>query len=109
MSERDSKSCKKSVRKVLINSILPGYNPPKYAANEVKTSKYTLLSFLPRNLSEQFHGVANFYFLGVVVLQWFPQFMTTSFIVPVLPIAVIIAVTGLKVRISVSRSKWFNV
>ena len=33
------------------------------------TSKYTLLSFLPRNLFEQFSRVANFYFLILLILQ----------------------------------------
>lgn len=87
-------------RKVLINTSLPFYKPPKYPPNEVKTSKYTVFSFLPRNLYEQFHGVANFYFLGVVILQWFPEFKTVDFAVPTLPIAIIIGVTAIKVCIA---------
>ena len=86
-------------RKVLINTNLPCYKPPKYPPNEVKTSKYTLLSFLPKNLYEQFHGAANFYFLGVVILQWFPEFKTVDFVVPILPVAIIIGVTALKVNL----------
>lgn len=36
--------------------------------NKIKTSKYTLLMFLPKNLMEQFRRVVNFYFLIVTVI-----------------------------------------
>jgi magnesium-transporting ATPase (P-type) len=51
-----------------------------YAAtsNCVVSSKYTLLSFLPLNLFEQFHNVANLYFLLVGVLQAIPPLSTTA-------------------------------
>ncbi|GBP58870.1 Probable phospholipid-transporting ATPase IF, partial [Eumeta japonica] len=32
--------------------------------NKIKTSKYSLLTFLPKNLMEQFRRIANFYFLS---------------------------------------------
>ena len=37
--------------------------------NNIKTSKYTLLTFLPLNLFEQFQRLANFYFLCLLILQ----------------------------------------
>ena len=37
--------------------------------NFIKTSKYTLLTFLPLNLFEQFQRAANFYFLCLFILQ----------------------------------------
>ena len=40
-----------------------------YANNRIKTSKYTLLTFLPLNLLEQFQRLANFYFLCLLILQ----------------------------------------
>lgn len=36
--------------------------------NKIKTSKYTVLWFIPKNLSEQFRRVVNFYFLIVTVI-----------------------------------------
>ncbi|XP_048480436.1 phospholipid-transporting ATPase IF isoform X1 [Plutella xylostella] len=36
--------------------------------NKIKTSKYTLLTFLPKNLTEQFRRIVNFYFLIVTVI-----------------------------------------
>jgi hypothetical protein len=40
-----------------------------FPSNELVTSKYTLISFLPKNLYEQFKRVANMYFLMLVCLQ----------------------------------------
>ncbi|CAH0714141.1 unnamed protein product, partial [Brenthis ino] len=40
----------------------------KRKRNKIKTSKYTLLMFIPKNLSEQFRRVVNFYFLIVTVI-----------------------------------------
>eukprot|EP01012_Entosiphon_sulcatum_P005957 TRINITY_DN12775_c0_g2_i1.p1 TRINITY_DN12775_c0_g2~~TRINITY_DN12775_c0_g2_i1.p1 ORF type:complete len:1309 (-),score=248.66 TRINITY_DN12775_c0_g2_i1:349-4275(-) len=48
-----------------------GTNPP-FASNGIRTSKYTPLTFLPLNLYEQFHKVANIYFLVISVLQFLP-------------------------------------
>lgn len=35
-----------------------------YESNQVLTSKYNIITFLPRNLIEQFRRVANVFFLG---------------------------------------------
>ena len=43
--------------------------PGAFASNELITAKYSLLSFLPVNLYEQFKRVANLYFLTLVCLQ----------------------------------------
>jgi phospholipid-translocating ATPase len=39
-----------------------------YPRNKVRTTKYTPLSFLPKNLYFQFSNVANIYFLLIVIL-----------------------------------------
>lgn len=39
------------------------------AHNGVRTSKFTVLTFLPVNLFQQFSRVANFYFLIIALLQ----------------------------------------
>lgn len=53
---------------------------PDYATstNCVISSKYTLITFLPKNLFEQFSNLANLYFLLVGVFQIVPQFSTTD-------------------------------
>jgi len=45
----------------------------KFKSNKIRTSKYTILTFLPLNLFEQFHRLANVYFLILVILNWIPQ------------------------------------
>ncbi|KAH9484538.1 Putative phospholipid-transporting ATPase C24B11.12c [Psilocybe cubensis] len=67
-----------------------------YTTNQVITSKYTLITFIPRNLFEQFRRVANIFFLGIAVLQFFPKFSTLSAGVVILPLVIIVTVTALK-------------
>ncbi|CAG2111469.1 unnamed protein product, partial [Medioppia subpectinata] len=43
-----------------------------FADNRIRTTKYTIITFLPKNLFEQFHRFANLYFLGIQVLNWIP-------------------------------------
>ena len=40
-----------------------------FQGNEISTSKYSLLTFLPKNLFEQFRRIANAYFLFLLCLQ----------------------------------------
>ncbi|CAG5116518.1 unnamed protein product, partial [Candidula unifasciata] len=40
--------------------------------NHISTSKYNIITFLPKNLFEQFQRLANTYFLGLLVLQMLP-------------------------------------
>jgi len=37
--------------------------------NHITTSKYSVITFLPKNLFEQFQRIANAYFLFLLVLQ----------------------------------------
>lgn len=37
--------------------------------NAIKTAKYNIFTFLPLNLYEQFHRMANVYFVFVILLQ----------------------------------------
>jgi phospholipid-transporting ATPase len=48
------------------------------AGNAVRTSKYTLYTLLPLNLSEQFSKLANIYFLIISLLQLFTNLSPTS-------------------------------
>ena len=40
-----------------------------FCGNDVSTTKYSLLSFVPKNLWEQFQRVANLYFLLISLVQ----------------------------------------
>ncbi|KAG6844765.1 hypothetical protein H0H87_003988 [Tephrocybe sp. NHM501043] len=68
----------------------------RYQRNKVRTTKYTILTFLPKNLYEQFRRVANLFFLSLVVLQLFTVFGAPSGSISVLPLAFILAVTAIK-------------
>uniref|UniRef100_A0A8C3XZ95 Phospholipid-transporting ATPase n=1 Tax=Catharus ustulatus TaxID=91951 RepID=A0A8C3XZ95_CATUS len=66
-----------------------------YMNNKIRTTRYTLLNFLPRNLFEQFHRVANLYFLFLVVLNWVPvveAFQKEITMLPLIGVLTIIAV-----------------
>lgn len=67
-----------------------------YATNQVLTSKYTILTFIPRNLLEQFRRVANVFFLCIAILQFFPKFSTISPGLVLLPLLIVLTITALK-------------
>ncbi|KAG5263969.1 hypothetical protein AALO_G00270670 [Alosa alosa] len=68
----------------------------QYKGNAVKTTKYTLWSFVPKNLYEQFHRVANIYFVGLAVLNFVPVVNAFQPEVALIPICVILALTAIK-------------
>ncbi|GAA5813849.1 hypothetical protein MFLAVUS_007336 [Mucor flavus] len=67
-----------------------------YPSNRVRTAKYTPLSFVPKNLFEQFRNVANLYFLFLVILQCIPLFGVTEPAVSALPLIFILILTAIK-------------
>ncbi|XP_064422995.1 phospholipid-transporting ATPase VB [Latimeria chalumnae] len=71
-------------------------NARYYSGNGIRTTKYTLLSFLPKNLFEQFHRFANLYFLFLVLLNWFPQVEVFHREITMLPLVVVLATIGIK-------------
>jgi hypothetical protein len=50
----------------------------KYSSNVVTTSKYSVLTFLPKTLFEQFQRLANIFFLIVSGLQMFTDLSPTG-------------------------------
>lgn len=68
----------------------------KLATNEISTAKYTLLTFLPVNLFEQFMRIANLYFLLCAILQLIPGLSPTSWFTTVAPLVFVLAVNAIK-------------
>lgn len=64
--------------------------------NRICTTKYTFLSFLPKNLLEQFHRVANLYFIFIVLLNWVPSIQAFGKEVAMIPVLFVLGVTALK-------------
>lgn len=89
-------------RVVVPNHMVPPKTPRKdhpngrRPNNRVRTTKYTLLSFLPRNLLEQFHRVANLYFIFIVLLNWFPAINAFGKEISMIPVLFVLGVTAVK-------------
>jgi len=63
-------------RRIFFNLPLPqdardenGHPINHFARNKIRTSKYTALSFIPKDLWYQFHNIANMYFLFIIILS----------------------------------------
>uniref|UniRef100_A0A5F9DA53 Phospholipid-transporting ATPase n=1 Tax=Oryctolagus cuniculus TaxID=9986 RepID=A0A5F9DA53_RABIT len=64
--------------------------------NTIKTSKYNAFNFLPLNLFEQFQRLANAYFLILLFLQLIPQISSLPWYTTVIPLVVVLSITGVK-------------
>ncbi|CAK1544710.1 unnamed protein product [Leptosia nina] len=87
---------------VIPNHLIPDKTPPKdhpnghRCNNKIRTTKYTFLSFLPKNLFEQFHRIANVYFIFIVLLNWVPAINAFGKEVAMLPVLFVLTVTAIK-------------
>ncbi len=66
-----------------------------FVDNEIKTSKYNIVTFFPRNLFEQFRRIANFYFLTIAVVQLFIDSPVSPF-TSISPLVFVVFVTMVK-------------
>ncbi|KAI3369048.1 hypothetical protein L3Q82_026016 [Scortum barcoo] len=72
-------------------------NPNRHCAdNKIKTTKYTVLSFLPKNLFEQFHRFANVYFVFIALLNFVPVVNAFQPELALAPVVFILSVTAIK-------------
>ncbi|KAF3834831.1 hypothetical protein F7725_027389 [Dissostichus mawsoni] len=72
-------------------------NPNRhYSNNKIKTTKYTVLSFLPKNLFEQFHRFANVYFVFIALLNFVPVVNAFQPELALAPVVFILSVTAIK-------------
>ncbi|KAF9572155.1 hypothetical protein EC968_010241 [Mortierella alpina] len=93
----------KDSRRVFINLPPPAQyldksGAPKlsYGSNRINTAKYTTLTFLPKNLFEQFRRVANMFFLFMAIIQLTPIFTVGSPFLTVFPLCFVVGVTAIK-------------
>ncbi|XP_055539760.1 phospholipid-transporting ATPase VD isoform X2 [Wyeomyia smithii] len=102
MFSRSSKLEDRGYRLVVPNHTVPPKTPKhdhpngRLVGNKIRTTKYTLLSFVPKNLLEQFHRVANLYFIFIVLLNWFPQINAFGKEIAMIPVLFVLGVTAIK-------------
>ena len=65
-------------------------------SNVVHTTKYTIITFVPKNLWEQFHRLANLYFLMLMILTFVPAVEAVAKEVAWIPLTFILIVTAIK-------------
>ncbi|XP_038892983.1 putative phospholipid-transporting ATPase 9 isoform X1 [Benincasa hispida] len=75
-----------------------------YIDNYISTTKYTLATFLPKSLFEQFRRVANFYFLVSGILAFTPLAPYTA-VSAIIPLILVISATMIKEGIEDLRRK----
>ncbi|WAQ89996.1 hypothetical protein PtA15_11A688 [Puccinia triticina] len=105
-------------RQLNINTPLPTHaythnNKPtpawEHPSNQIRTAKYSLLTFIPRNLLEQFRRVANIFFLSLVILQFIPKFAQVSPALAALPLLSVLAITAIKDAYEDNKKKhWWS-
>ncbi|ALC38973.1 CG33298 [Drosophila busckii] len=92
----------RSYRVVVPNHTVPPKTPKRehpnghFVGNKIRTTKYTMLSFIPKNLLEQFHRVANLYFIFIVLLNWVPAINAFGKEVAMIPVLFVLGVTAVK-------------
>ncbi|CZR57136.1 related to P-type ATPase [Phialocephala subalpina] len=64
-----------------------------YLGNTIRSSRYTVLNFVPRQLFFQFSKLANAYFLLVSILQMIPGLSTTGSYTTIAPLLVFVAIS----------------
>ncbi|CAN3373146.1 phospholipid-transporting ATPase Dnf1p [Diutina rugosa] len=107
----DPRDRKSEHRTVVFNRLLPeddldedGMPATNYPRNKIRTTKYTPLTFLPKNIINQFlHNVANIYFLVLVILGAFDIFGVPSPVLAAVPLIVIVLITAVKDGVEDSR------
>ncbi|XP_047019641.1 phospholipid-transporting ATPase IF isoform X2 [Helicoverpa zea] len=86
-------STREETRQIDVGS--PEEDGKKKKHNKIKTSKYTVLMFLPKNLMEQFRRVVNFYFLIVTIIAVIID-SPVSPLTSIAPLSFVVLVTAIK-------------
>ncbi|KAI9469032.1 MAG: hypothetical protein EXX96DRAFT_590210 [Benjaminiella poitrasii] len=68
----------------------------KFLHNRVFTAKYTVITFLPKFLYEEFSKYANLFFLFISGIQQIPGISPTSRYTTVVPLVIVLLITAIK-------------
>ena len=85
-------------RKILINTFTDNTfeQTEQFCNNKIRTSKYTLLTFLPLALFYQFNSAFNLFFLVTAIITVIPQITTITPISAVAPLIVVLIISLIK-------------
>ncbi|KAI8559522.1 hypothetical protein RHMOL_Rhmol04G0180000 [Rhododendron molle] len=83
-------------RLIYINDPRKTNDKYEFTGNEIRTSKYTIFNFLPKNLFIQFHRVAYLYFLAIAALNQLPPLAVFGRTVSLFPLLFVLCVTAIK-------------
>ncbi|XP_077232823.1 phospholipid-transporting ATPase 1-like [Tasmannia lanceolata] len=92
----DAFSSEDNPRLIYINDPKRTNDKYEFTGNEIRTSKYTLITFLPKNLFIQFHRVAYLYFLAIAGLNQLPPLAVFGRTVSLFPLLFVLFVTAIK-------------
>lgn len=67
-----------------------------YADNYISSTKYNLITFLPKCLFQQFRRIANLYFLAVAILQSIPLISPLQPFSAIAPFVIVLAVSMIR-------------
>ncbi|PKU66449.1 Phospholipid-transporting ATPase 1 [Dendrobium catenatum] len=95
-SQKLSELNESNARFVYINDPTRSNSPHQHPSNSIHTTKYSPLTFLPKNLFEQFHRIAYIYFFILICINQIPQLGVLSPAASILPLAFVLSVTALK-------------
>ncbi|OWM67047.1 hypothetical protein CDL15_Pgr000499 [Punica granatum] len=96
MQFEDNQLCEEDSRLIYINDPRRTNEKYEFTGNEIRTSKYTILTFLPKNLFIQFHRVAYLYFLAIAALNQLPPLAVFGRTVSLFPLLFVLSVTAVK-------------
>lgn len=85
----------------------PFYNPStkeliddrtgdRYVDNTITLSKYTVWTFLPKQIKAQFSKLANCYFMVVAIMQMIPTWLTTGQYTTIVPLLIFMLISILR-------------
>ncbi|KAF5471430.1 hypothetical protein F2P56_008222 [Juglans regia] len=83
-------------RLIYINDPRSTNDKYEFSGNEIRTSKYTIITFLPKNLFIQFHRLAYLYFLAIAALNQLPPLAVFGRTVSLFPLLFVLCVTAIK-------------
>lgn len=77
----------------MVGSMIDERTQKPYIGNFIRSSRYSLWSFFPRQFFAQFTKVANFYFLIVAILQMIPGLSTTGTYTTIVPLLIFVGIS----------------